>query len=96
MVPDISQITGLGDYNQKTEKSRTLYQKGDKTFLVINSNTIEIRCDQGLSKNLQSKFESVMQSRYFGKGGIEIVLAGQLDQAELEDLIRLSYNITNN
>lgn len=96
MVPDISQITGLGDYSQKTEKSRTLYQKGDKTFLVINSNTIEIRCDQGLSKNLQSKFESVMQSRYFGQGGIEIVLAGQLDQSELEDLIRLSYSITNN
>ena len=96
MVPDISQITGLGDYSQKTEKSRTLYQKGDKTFLVINSNTIEIRCDQGLSKNLQSKFESVMESRYFGKGGIEIVLAGQLNQSELEDLIRLSYNITNN
>ena len=35
-----------------------------------------------------------MKSRYFGKGGIEIVLSGQLEQEELDDLVRLSYNLT--
>jgi hypothetical protein len=35
-----------------------------------------------------------MDSRYYGRGGIEVVLAGQLNQQEIEDLIRLSYNMT--
>ena len=35
-----------------------------------------------------------MESRYFGRGGIEIVMCGQLDDAEVEDLVRLSYNLT--
>ena len=94
MVPDLSQISGLGPWQEKTEKERTLYQKDDKVFLVANKNTIEVRCDRELSKTLQEKYESVMESRYFGRGGIEIVLANQLSPQELEDLIRLSYNST--
>ena len=36
-----------------------------------------------------------MESRYFGRGGIEIVSqTDQLKPTELEDLIRLSYNLT--
>lgn len=94
MVSDVSQITGIGAYAVKEEKFRTLYQKDGKTFLVVNKNTIEVRCDRELSHTLQEKYESVMQSRYFGKGGIEIVLTNQLSPQELEDLIRLSYDLT--
>ena len=95
MVPDLSEISGLGDYAKKTEKDRTLYLKGDKPFLIVNKNTIEVRCDHELSKTLQEKYESVMESRYYGRGGIEIVPAGQLSEDELEDLIRLSYNLSS-
>ena len=35
-----------------------------------------------------------MESRYFGRGGIEIVNSGQLKPDEIEDLVRLSYNLT--
>lgn len=94
MVPDISKISGIGDFTAKNDSSRTLYLKGASVFLVINPNTIEIRCDQRLSENLKAKYESVMESRYFGRGGIEIVPAGQLSTEEIADLIRLSYNIT--
>ena len=94
MVPDISKISGIGDFTAKNDSSRTLYLKGTSVFLVINPNTIEIRCDQRLSENLKAKYESVMESRYFGRGGIEIVPAGQLSTEEIADLIRLSYNIT--
>ena len=94
MVFNISEITGIGEYTEKTEKERTLYQKADKTFLVVNKNTIEVRTDGKLAKLLQEKYESVMQSRYFGRGGIEIVLASQLTKDELEDLVRLSYNLS--
>ena len=94
MVFDISQVTGIGNYATKRDQNRMLYYKDRKVFLVVNQHTIEVRCDRELSDLLTKKYESVMQSRYFGHGGIEIVLAGQLSQAELEDLARLSYNMT--
>ena len=66
-----------------------------KVFLVENKSTIEVRCDKKLGKLLREKYESVMESRYFGRGGIEIVTAGkQLSDTEIEDLVRLSYNLT--
>lgn len=78
----------------KHEKKRTIYYKGDKAFLIENAHTIEVRCDDKLSQHLRSKYESVMESRYFGRGGIEIIPAGQLTSDEIADLIRLSYNLT--
>ncbi len=94
MVPNLSKINGIEDYTTKAEKERTLFYKQEKVFLVVNKNTIEVRCDNKLSQVLQEEYESVMQSRYFGKGGIEIVLSNQLSPQELEDLIRLSYDLT--
>ena len=98
MVSDFSQIiskiSGIGEYTSKTEAGRTLYYRDQLVFLVIHPNTIEVRCDHRLSDNLKNKYESVMDSRYFGKGGIEVVLANQLSESEIEDLIRLSYNLT--
>ncbi|MDO4747007.1 MAG: hypothetical protein Q4A70_01520 [Candidatus Saccharibacteria bacterium] len=94
MVLDVSKIAGIGEFTVQQEKDRVLYFRGQLAFLVLHRNTIEVRCDQRLSENLKTKYESVMESRYYGKGGIEIVLAGQLSPSEIEDLIRLSYNIT--
>ena len=94
MVLDVSQISGIGPYEIRHERDRDIYTKNQLAFLVLRRNTIEVRCDANLSENLKQKYESVMDSRYYGKGGIEVVLAGQLDQQEIEDLIRLSYNMT--
>lgn len=94
MVFDLSEVTGIGDYTNKLEKDRTLYFKADRVFLVVNKNTIEVRTDGELKKLLTEKYESIMESRYFGRGGIEIVLAGQLKTDELNDLVRLSYNLS--
>ena len=94
MVFDLSEVTGIGDFTSKKEKERELFLKDDKVFLVINKNTIEVRTDDELAKLLKEKYESVMESRYFGRGGIEIVLANQLKTDELCDLVRLSYNLS--
>lgn len=94
MVPNLPQISGITGYTSKSEKDRTLYYKQDKVFLVVNKNTIEVRCDNKLASLLKEKYESVMESRYYGRGGIEIVLTDQLSPQELEDLIRLSYDLT--
>ncbi|MBO4812599.1 hypothetical protein IKE98_01435 [Candidatus Saccharibacteria bacterium] len=94
MVFDVSKISGIGPFEIKAEPDREIYFKDKAAFLVVHRNTIEVRCDIRLSDNLKEKYESVMESRYYGKGGIEIVLAGQLSPKEIEDLIRLSYNLT--
>ena len=67
---------------------------GGKAFLVDRGNTIEVRSERNLAGLLREKYESVMESRYFGKGGIEVVMSGQLSEDEMEDLVRLSYNLT--
>ena len=90
----VDKISGLGEFLKKAEKGRTLYMKGEKVFLVNNGKTVEVRTDEKLRDLLMEKYESVMQSRYFGRGGIEIVLTGQLSDDEIEDLVRLSYNLT--
>ena len=90
----VGEISGLGEFSARKEKGRELYLRGEKVFLVTHPNTIEVRTDGKLRDLLMEKYESVMQSRYFGRGGIEIVLAGQLDTDELNDLVRLSYNLT--
>jgi len=68
--------------------------EGPRAFLVVRKNTIEVRCDSKLSGVLREKYESVMESRYFGRGGIEIVNSGQLAENELYDLVRLSYRLS--
>lgn len=95
MVLDVSKIRGIGEFTVQSEPTREIYYKGKLAFLVLHRNTLEIRCDPRLSENLKTKYETVMNSRYFGQGGIEIVLSGQLSQEELEDLVRLSYNLTS-
>ena len=61
---------------------------------MMRPKTIEVRCDKRLADMLREKYETVMESRYFGHGGVEIIPSGQLDDGELEDLVRLSYNLT--
>ena len=106
MVFDISKVTGIGEYAVETEsikkdgqpaKTRTIFRRTDtgKAFLVEGAVTLELRTDPELRKTLTDKYESVMESRYFGRGGIEIVTAGhQLTGSELCDLVRLSYNLS--
>lgn len=94
MVFDLSEIKNLGPYTVQSEPTRDLYLKAGRTFLVLHRNTMEVRTDSRLAENLKNKYESVMESRYFGRGGIEIVLSGQLSQQDLVDLVRLSYQLT--
>ena len=93
MVFDVSKISGIGEF-ELTAQQRQVYKVGSRAFLVVNKHTIEVRTDEKLRKLLIQKYESVMESRYFGRGGIEIVNSGQLKEDEIEDLVRLSYNLT--
>ncbi len=76
-------------------KTFTIFKKNDKIMLVIHNDTkplrIETRCDLKLSKNLQEKYESVMESKALGRNGIEIICSGQLESNEILDLVRHAY-----
>ena len=97
---EIAKIHGIGEYAERERvvsdaETDTLYlAPNEKVFFVQRPKTIEVRCDAKLGKMLREKYESVMESRYFGRGGIEIVPSGQLEDDEIADLIRLSYNLT--
>ena len=95
---DPAQISGIGDFTagEPTRyQGQTYLAPSGKVFLVQNATTVEVRTDPALVHLLVDKYESVMVSRYFGQSGIEIVLSGQLSPSEVDDLIRLSYNLSN-
>lgn len=103
---EIEKVSGIGEY--KKEKFLDIHANtknpnleeyiylapNEKVFLVERKNTLEVRSDRNLSKLLKEEFESVMASRYFGVGGVEIVVSGQVEEDKIEDLVRLSYNLT--
>ncbi len=96
---EIEKISGIGEYKRAVRKVNdeedVIYQvPAGKAFLVVRPKTIEVRCDEKLGQVLRERYESVMESRYFGRGGIEVVPSGQLADDELNDLVRLSYNLT--
>ena len=98
---EISEVSGSGEYsfedlmNKERKEGKIFLAPNNKAFCVFHEGkTIEVRTDENLAKVLRGKYESVMQSRYFGRGGIEIVLTGQIPQDEVYDLVRLSYNLT--
>lgn len=97
---DVRKITGIGGYEEKEWKDgdevNRIYvtEENEKAFLVVRPRTIEVRCEKNLGRKLREEYESVMESRYFGRGGIELVMCGQMEDAEIGDLVRLSYNLT--
>ncbi len=94
---NLKEISGIGEWTEEKHGEKgedTVYKVAESAFLVVRPKTIEMRCDAKLGAMLREKYESVMESRYFGRGGIEVVPSGQLEEGELEDLVRLSYNLT--
>ena len=104
MVFDILEVGGIGKFLvTDSEDGQVFWRETDeekKAFLVTHLGsegevkTVEVHCDKNLSQVLQEKYESVMESRYFGRGGVEIVLSSQMELVEVYDLVRLSYNLT--
>jgi len=97
----IEEIGGIGEYKvndlfaKNGEKEEEIFlAPNEKAFLVDRKKTVEVRTDRNLSKLLREQYESVMVSRYFGNGGIEIVMSGQIPLEEIYDMARLSYNLT--
>jgi predicted DNA-binding protein (MmcQ/YjbR family) len=77
----------------------TSYDSEPQMFALLeeskNPLRISLRCDYKLSVLLRERYETVMPGNHLNqKIWNTIVLTGQLPWDEIQDLIRLSYNIT--
>lgn len=74
--------------------------KPGKMFALIaegsNPVRISLKCDPQLSRNLQEKYESVLPGHHLSKKHwITVICSGQLNDGEVQDLIRLSYRLVS-
>ena len=69
-----------------------------KLFAIIADNSkplrLSLKCDPLLAKTLREKYESVLPGYHLNKKHWNTILCtGQLDDEEIKDLARLSYNL---
>lgn len=79
-------------------KDVAVYKTGDKMFALISEGKtpvqISLKCDPQLAVTLREKYESVMPGYHLNKKHWNtIVLSGQLNWEEIQDLIRHSYQL---
>lgn len=75
-----------------------VYKAGDKMFALISESKdpvqLSLKCDPKLSQLLREKYDEVMPGYHLNKKHWNtLVLTGQLQWPEVQDLIRHSYNL---
>jgi predicted DNA-binding protein (MmcQ/YjbR family) len=77
---------GVAVYKTKDDKMFALVQEGS------NPIRLSLKCDPLLAKTLREKYESVMPGYHLNKKHWNtLLLTGQLEWLEVQDLIRHSY-----
>jgi predicted DNA-binding protein (MmcQ/YjbR family) len=79
-------------------KEVAVYKAGDKMFALIAEGKdpirLSLKCDPILAVTLREKYDTVMPGYHLNKKHWNtIVLTGQLEWPEIQDLIRLSYDL---
>lgn len=91
----VKYLERFDDIEGRSEKGWQIFSRGEKIFLCMETEKtpvrLDLRCDRKLSKTLQDRYESVMESRALGRNGIEIICSGQLTEDEVFDLVRHAY-----
>lgn len=75
-----------------------VYKVDDRMFALIQEGSdplrLSLKCDPQLAELLRSKYESVMPGYHLNKKHWNtVILTGQLSWAEVQDLIRHSYEL---
>lgn len=75
-----------------------VYKVNDKMFALITEKSdplqLSLKCDPHLAQLLRTKYESVMEGYHLNKKHWNtILLTGQLNNVEIKDLIRHSYEL---
>lgn len=57
---------------------------------------VSLKCDPNLAETLRAKYETVVPGYHLNKKHWNtIICSGQLDDEEIKDLVRLSYNLVS-
>ena len=80
------------------DEKTAVYKVGDKMFAIIAEGkdpvNISLKCDPQLAVVLREKYETVVPGYHLNKKHWNtIICTGQLDDEEIKDLARLSYNL---
>jgi predicted DNA-binding protein (MmcQ/YjbR family) len=75
-----------------------VYKAGDKMFALISEGKdpvrLSLKCDPALSQVLRDKYDEVMPGYHLNKKHWNtLMLTGQLEWPEVQDLIRHSYQL---
>ena len=75
-----------------------VYKTGVKMFALISEGTdplrLSLKCDPQLATLLREKYETVMPGHHLNKKHWNtILLTGQIEWEEVQDLIKLSYKL---
>lgn len=75
-----------------------VYKVADHMFALVQEGSepvrISLKCDPQLARVLRERYESVMPGYHLNKKHWNtVLLSGQLPWEEVQDLIRLSYNL---
>jgi len=75
-----------------------VYKVNDKMFALVAENSkpvrLSLKCDPALAETLRERYETVMPGYHLNKKHWNtVLLTGQLSWEEIQDLIRLSYNL---
>lgn len=75
-----------------------VYKIGGKMFALIREGSqplqISLKCDPLLAQTLRQRYESIMPGYHLNKKHWNtVILTGQLNDDEIKDLIRHSYNL---
>lgn len=79
-------------------KDVAVYKVGDKMFALIAEGSdplrLSLKCDLQLAVLLREKYETVLPGYHLNKKHWNtLILTGQLEWEEVQDLIRHSYNL---
>jgi predicted DNA-binding protein (MmcQ/YjbR family) len=79
-------------------ENTAVYKAGDKMFALVAEKSdpvrLSLKCDPLLAETLREKYESVLPGYHLNKKHWNtILLTGQLSWEEIQDLIRLSYQL---
>jgi predicted DNA-binding protein (MmcQ/YjbR family) len=77
-------------------KDVAVYKVGDKMFALMSEDktpvNLSLKCDPLLAQTLREKYESILPGYHLNKKHWNtLVLSGQLEWPEVQDLIRHSY-----
>ena len=75
-----------------------VYKVNDKMFALVAESSkpvrLSLKCDPALAETLRERYETVMPGYHLNKKHWNtVLLTGQLSWEEIQDLIRLSYNL---